>query len=324
MTSSANKRLLGLDLNLVKQYSAPKYWPTWLGLSVLRLLSLMPLPLLALLGYLLGSLFYVLHVSRRRIAHKNITLCFPELSNKQQHWINYQHFCYLGQSIMSACMNWWIRPARFDRLVTIKGREHYDQALENGEKIILLCPHFISMEVSGLALQRERPMVGMYQYMKNELLNTVALRGRQRFCPEGIMFERKQPLRTLLRILYKGYPFSYSPDQDAMRKGVFVPFFNTLASTTPALSKFVQTTKAVVIPCRNRMLPWGQGYEVILGRPITNLNSGDEETDAAAMNQAIEKMVRACPEQYLWVHKRYKSRPENEWVDGKNPVFYKA
>ena len=130
------------------------------------------------------------------------------------------------------------------------------------------------------------------------------------------MFERKQPLRTLLRILMKGYPFSYSPDQDAMRKGVFVPFFHLLASTTPALGKFVQTTGAVVIPCSSRMLPWGRGYEVILGEQIADLGSGDELADAAAMNKAIEGMVRTCPDQYLWVHKRFKTRPPGE------PPFY--
>ena len=301
-----------MSFELLKQYWAPKHWPTWIGLGLLRLLSFLPLPVLAVTGYGLGLLVYVLHVSRRRIALQNISACFPELSLKQQKRINRWHFCYLGQSVMTACMNWWISPRRFDRLVTINGREHYDQALADGKKIILLTPHFISMEVSGLALQRERPMVGMYQYMKNSLLNTVALQGRQRFCPDGIMFERKQPLRTLLRILMKGYPFSYSPDQDAMRKGVFVPFFHTLASTTPALAKFVQTTGSVVIPCRNRMLPWGRGYEVVLGAPIDNLASGDEIEDTAAMNRAIEQMVRECPEQYLWVHKRYKSRPEGE------------
>jgi KDO2-lipid IV(A) lauroyltransferase len=159
-------------------------------------------------------------------------------------------------------------------------------------------------------------MVGMYQYMKNSVLNTLALRGRKRFCEDGIMFERKGPLRQLLRILMKGFPFLYSPDQDAMRKGVFVPFFHTLASTTPALAKFIQVTDAVVIPCKAKMLDWGRGYEVSLGKPVQNLNSGDEHADTAAMNLAIEAMVRELPEQYLWVHKRYKTRPEGE------PKFY--
>lgn len=298
--------------SLLKQYASPRYWPTWLGLGILRLLSLLPLPVLALIGYTIGLIFYALQHSRRRIALKNIRACFPEFSLQQCKKINRQQYCLLGQSVMTACMNWWISAKRFDRLVKIRQREAYDKALAEGKNVILLTPHFISLEVSGLALQRERPMVGMYQYMKNSLLNTMALKGRQRFCPDGIMFERKGPLRELLKIIVKGYPFFYSPDQDAMRKGVFVPFFHTLASTTPALAKFIQTTGAIVIPCRNRMLPWGRGYEVILGEPISGLATGDELADTATMNQAIEGMVRQSPEQYLWVHKRFKTRPEGE------------
>ena len=312
MPHTQNSSPARVSFEILKQYSAPKHWLTWLGLGVLRSLAFLPLPLLAIIGYTLGLIVYALHGSRRRIALKNIAACFPELSLKQYRRINFLHFCYMGQSVMTACMNWWISPARFNRLVAIRGREHYDQALAQGQRIILLAPHFFAMEVSGLALQRERPMVGMYQYMKNSLLNTMALNGRQRFAQEGVMFERKGPLRQLLRILMKGYPFLYSPDQDAMRKGVFVPFFHTLASTTPALAKFVQTTGSIVIPCRARMLPWGRGYEVILGEAIEDLAGGDEIADTTAMNRAIEEMVRALPEQYLWVHKRYKTRPAGE------------
>ncbi|NND83433.1 MAG: lysophospholipid acyltransferase family protein [Gammaproteobacteria bacterium] len=305
-----------MPTELLKQYWAPRYWHTWFGLAVLRLLAFLPLPVLATTGHVVGYLVYLLHFSRRRIALINIQACFPELSVAEQRRINRTHFGYMGQSLMTACMNWWISPARFERLVTISGREHYDAALAKGEKIILLSPHFVAMEVCGLALQRERPMVGMYQYMKNPVMNQMALRGRQRFCPDGVMFERKAPLRTLLKILMKGLPMVYSPDQDAMRKGVFVPFFHPLASTTPALAKFIQVTKSVVIPLRGRMLPWGQGYEVVLGAPVENLATGDEHQDTAAMNRAIEAMVRDCPEQYLWVHKRFKTRPPGE------PSFY--
>lgn len=302
---------------ILAEHAHPRYWLAWVGLALLRVLSMLPLFVLAVIGYTMGTLFFLLYASRRTIAYNNIRACFPEWSERQCQKINWYQFCLLGQSIITVCMNWWISPARFDRLVTIHNREYYDKALANGERVILLSPHFMSLEVSGLALQRERPMVGMYQYMKNPLINQLALRGRSRYCPDGIMFERKGPLRSLLRILMKGYPFAYSPDQDAMRKGVFVPFFNTLASTTPALSKFIQVTNATVIPCRNRMLPWGRGFEVYLGEPIEGLATGDEIVDTTAMNQAIEAMVREAPEQYLWVHKRFKTRPEGE------PKFYK-
>lgn len=305
-----------MPIDLIRKYSSLRHWPTWIGLGLLRVLSILPLPILAVMGYLLGTITYLLHWSRRRIAFKNISACFPELSAWRRHWINYQHFCYMGQSILTACRNWWINEKRFDASVEIVGKEHYDKALAQGQRIILLSPHFMAMEVSGLALQREGPMVGMYQYMKNPVLDEMALRGRKRFCPDGVMFERKGPLRQLLRILMKGYPFSYSPDQDAMRKGVFVPFFHPLASTTPALAKFILTTGSIVIPCSNRMKPWGLGYQVVLGPPIEGLASGDEIADTTAMNRAIENMVRQMPDQYLWVHKRFKTRPPGE------PKFY--
>ena len=301
---------------ILKRYSHPKHWPTWLGLAVLRLMVYLPLPVLALMGYVLGSLVYVLFGSRRKIAYKNIRACFPDYSDAKCRKINWYQFCLLGQSVITVCMNWWINPARFNRLVTIHGREHYDAALANDEKVILLTPHFLSIEVSGLALQRERPMVGMYQYMKNPVVNTMALRGRGRFCPDGVMFERKQPLRSLLRLLMRGMPMAYSPDQDAMHKGVFVPFFNIQASTTPALSKFVGVLNSTVIPCRNKIRPWGRGFDVYLGKPLEGL-TGDEIKDTTIMNQSIEEMVTHAPEQYLWVHKRFKTRPEGE------PNFYK-
>jgi len=301
---------------ILKRYSHLKYWPTWFGLALLRVLCMLPLPVLAVIGYVLGTLFYLLHGSRRRIAYKNIRTCFPEKTDSQCRKINWQQFCYLGQSVITVCMNWWISPARFDRLVTIHNREHYDQALSEGKNIILLAPHFMSLEVSGLALQRETAMVGMYQYMKNPVVNELAIRGRSRFCDDGVMFERKGSLRSLLRILSKGLPMAYYPDQDAMRKGVFVPFFGTLASTTPALSKFVKVLDATVIPTRNKTLSWGRGYEVYLGEPIEGLGTGDDIVDTTAMNRAIEDMVSVSPEQYLWVHKRFKTRPEGE------PKFY--
>lgn len=300
------------SLSEFKPYLGLRYWPTWFGLGILRLLSMLPLPLLAVIGYILGSLFYALHTSRRKIALKNLKVCFPEIADSKLKKINWLHYCMLGHSVMTSCMNWWISPRRFKSLVTISGREDYDAAIAQGRNIILLAPHFMSLEVSGLALQHERPMIGVYQYMKNGLMDTMALRGRSRFCPEGLMFERKQPLRTLLREIRKGYPMLYSPDQDAGRKGVFVPFFHTLASTIPTLAKFILTTNAVVIPCRNSILPWGKGYNVELGPRIEGLASGDEEKDTEAMNRAIEVMIRKAPEQYLWVHKRFKTRPDGE------------
>ena len=298
----------------LKVFWQAKYWPTWLGLAIFRALSFLPLPVLAGIGYLLGSIAYIIPFGRQDVALTNLKACFPERGERELKIINFKHYCYLGQCIMTTTMNWWMSEKRFDKLVSIEGREHYDQALAQGKNIILLTPHFMAIEVSGLALQRERPMIGVYQYMKNTLLDTIAKEGRSRFAKESLMFERKEPLRTLLRWIRKGHPMAYSPDQDAGRKGVFVPFFHPLASTTPALAKFILTTNAVVIPCMTQILPWGRGYKVILGEEQHNLATGNEIADTTAMNKIIEGMVETQAEQYLWTHKRFKTRP---LTDGK-------
>ena len=280
-----------------------------MGLGLMRVISFLPLPVIALLGQAMGIAFYALVGSRRKIALKNIRLCFPEYSKSKCRQINRHQFRLIGQTLFTTTMNMWVSANRFGRLVEITHREHYDAALGAGQNIILLAPHFIGIDVSGLALSRERTVISMYQYAKNKLVDQIAKRGRSRY--GGILIERKEPLRKVLRLINQGDPFYYLPDQDAGRKGIFVPFFHEQASTTPALAKFAAASQATVIPCRTRIKPWGQGYEVILGAPLENFPTGDDYVDTAFMNQQIAKMIRKMPEQYFWVHKRFKTRPEN-------------
>ena len=295
---------------LYGDYLTPKYWPTWLGLALLRLISFLPLPIIALLGQSLGWLAYLLIGSRRKIAFKNISSCFPEWTAARCRQVNRKHFRLVGQTLFTAPMNMWISAARFNRLVTITGREHYAKALAEQRNIILLAPHFIGIDVSGLALSYERPLISMYQYAKNGLVDTLSKRGRSRY--GGILIERKEPLRKVLRLISKGDPFYFLPDQDAGRKGIFVPFFHTQASTSPTLGKYAGFANAVVIPCHTRIRSWGRGYEVRLGEAMASFPSGDELADTVQMNQTIEQMVRHTPEQYFWVHKRFKTRPADE------------
>ncbi len=297
------------------QFLSLKYWPTWLGLGVLRIFSYFPLWLLSFFGNIIGLLFYLIVASRRQIGYRNISACFPELSEKERRRINRKHFQTAGQLIFTSSMNWWISKDRFNRLVDVTGREHYDKALADGKRIIILAPHFVALEVAGLVLNQERPMITMYQYSKNTLMDEVTIRGRSRY--GGLLVERKEPLRKLIRLIRQGNPFYYLPDQDAGRKGIFVPFFHEQASTIPMLGKFAEMTDAVVIPCRNRIKPWGQGYEVILDEPLENFPQGNDVADTTRMNQIVEQMIRKCPEQYFWAHKRFKTRPEGE------PKFYK-
>ena len=287
-----------------------KHLPTWLGLTVVRLISFLPLPIIAILGQSVGIICYCVMSSRRKIAFKNISMCFPEFSQAQCKSINRQHFRHVGQTLFTTPMNMWISEQRFDRLVSITNREHYDAAIEAGRNIIILAPHFMGIDVSGLALSRERKIISMYQYAKNALVDEISKGGRTRF--GGVLVERKEPLRKILRLISQGDPFYYLPDQDAGRKGIFVPFFYEQASTTPALAKYTKAADAVVIPCRTRIKKWGLGYEVILGEALENFPSGEEYADTALMNRQIADMIRQTPAQYLWMHKRFKTRPLGE------------
>lgn len=287
-----------------------KYWPSLLGIAFLRAVGLLPLPLIALVGYLLGLMFFVLFIPRRRIAMLNISRCFPEFSKWKVAIICLQNFAYTGQTLLCAGQNLTMGEKRMRRMVTIKNRESYDNALAEKRNIILLAPHFLGLDMGGYILSVERPMITMYQYTKNKLIDRMVKNGRERF--DGIAVERKEPLRNLIKLIRQGKPFYYLPDQDAGRKGVFVPFFGIAASTFPMLGKFTQMTNAVVVPCRVSVKPWGMGYELSLGEAIDNFASGDDIKDTTRMNQIIEQMIEQKPEQYFWVHKRFKTRPDKE------------
>lgn len=287
-----------------------KYWPTLLGITLLRGIGLLPLPIIALLGYTLGLLFFILFIPRRRIAMLNISRCFPRLSGWKVCLICLQNFAYTGQTLLCAVQNLTMSEKRLRRMVTVTNRESYDQALAEGRNVILLAPHFLGLDMGGYVLSVERPMITMYQYSKNQCIDGMVKKGRERF--DGIAVERKEPLRNLIKLIRQGKPFYYLPDQDAGRKGVFVPFFGIKASTFPMLGKFTQMTNAVVVPCRVSVKPWGLGYELSLGEAIDNFATGDDIKDTIRMNQIIEQMIEQQPEQYFWVHKRFKTRPDKE------------
>ena len=294
----------------MKEFLHPRFWPTWFGLGVLRLFSYLPLRILAILGTGLGDLSYCLFSSRRKIAKKNIQSCFPDWSEKQTATTARNCFRLIGQSIFYSGFGWWADKKKLNKKVTIFNREHYDKAIAQGKNIILLAPHFCALEIAGIVLSQERPMISMYQHTKNRLVDNFVKNGRGRF--DGILVERKQPLRNLIRLIRKGYPFYYLPDQDARDKGVFAPFFGIQASTIPVLGKFTAMSKAVVIPCSTKILSNGKGFEVYLGNPMENFPNGDDLKDTALMNQSIENMITLMPEQYFWVHKRFKTRPPGE------------
>ena len=288
-----------------------RHWPTSIGLALLRLLGLLPLPVLARVGRGLGLLLYALHAERRHVVHTNIARCFPDLPQRAQRRLVRSHFKAFGQALADIAVAWWASAARLRRLVRFRGREHYDRALGAGRPVILLAPHFVGLEIGGIRLSMERPMVTMFRHPDNELLRDVIGRARARF---GLrLIEHNRPLTTLVRQVKAGAPLYYLPDQDAGRRNaVFAPFFGIPTATFAVLGRLAKLADAVVVPCVTRQLPRGRGYEICFGAPLTDFPSGDAQADTERMNQVIEQAVRETPEQYFWVHKRFKTRPAGE------------
>jgi lipid A biosynthesis lauroyl/palmitoleoyl acyltransferase len=295
----------------------PRYWASWAGLGLLRAISLLPLPVLWLGGALLGQLAICFPLRSRHTVDTNLALCFPDMDVTERRRLRNRHFRAVAQVLLSLGISLWAPQRRLARLIRFRGREHYDRALAEGKRVILLAPHFLVLEIAGLYLSHERPMISMYKSPKNELFDWVLRHSRSRF--GGIMIERSAELRPLIRLLREGRPFYYLPDQEPGDADfVFAPFFGIPAATITALSRMARLTDAVVVPCFTRLLPFGTGYEVAFAPALENYPSGDNVQDATQMNAAIECGVRERPDQYMWSYKRFKTRPDNL------PSFYET
>lgn len=292
------------------RFLAPRHWGVWLAMGVLRLCSLLPYRLVAVLGSGVGGLYYLLSAKRRRVARTNLSLCFPQWSAREKQACLRRHFSHWGQASLSIGIAWWGSPARLSGLVRFRDREHYDQALAQGQRVMLLAPHFVGLEMAGALLSMERLMVSMYKGPKDALFDWAMRRARARF--DLIMIERSTGIRAILRFMQTGRPFYYLPDQDPGEATFeFVPFFGIPTATITAMSRIADMAKAVVIPCFIRQLPAGRGYEISFKPVMQGFPSGDLVHDVTRMNEEIEKAVREMPEQYMWTYKRFKTRPEN-------------
>jgi KDO2-lipid IV(A) lauroyltransferase len=293
----------------------PRHWPGWIGIGFLRLVGALPLPAIAWLGHRLGDALYYLYRSRRRVAETNISRCFPELDRRERTALVRNHFRGFGQALLDLSVAWWSSPARMRRLVRLIGREHVDRVLAEGRNLILLAPHFLALEVAGMRISLEWPLVAVFRDPDNAVFRASVSRARRRFGAK--LVERNRNLTAMVRQLRRGVPLYYLPDQSTGRKrSVFVPFFGVQAATFSALGRLAALGEAVVIPCYSRQLGGGAGYEVVFGAPLPEFPSGDPLEDTRRMNVAIEAAVRAAPDQYFWIHKRFKTRPKGE------PPFY--
>lgn len=281
-----------------------------LGVFILWLIHFLPFRVIVSIGNGVGVLLYLLAADRRRVGAINVKLCFPDMSGKARRELLRNHFKMFARSLIERSILWWASAEHIRSLIRVKGIEHFDAI--KGQPAILLTPHFVGMDAGGQWVAQHTDTVCMYANQKNAYLTELLLNKRARFRSQ-LLYSRQQGLRPIIKGMRAGMPFIYPPDQDqGVKDGVFIPFFGVPAATMTSVSRIAQMTGAKVVPCITRVLPGGEGYVLTFYPAWENYPSGDDVADARRMNEFIETRVREMPEQYFWLHKRFKTRPEGE------------
>ena len=284
------------------------------GLFIVWLLHFLPLPLLAWVGQGLGMLLYGFGRERRRVARINLRLCFPQMSERVREQLLRRHFRAFARSLLERGIVWWSSAARIQKVVRIEGIEHWNAVRD--KPVIWLAPHFVGLDMGGVRLTTEFPLVSMYSRQKNPVFNALLLHSRSRFGMSHLV-SRQDGIKPVIKTIKSGVPFYYLPDNDfGARDAVFVPFFKVPAATITGLSRLSKLTGAAVVPCVTRQLPGAGGYVLKFYPAWRDFPSNDVEADTQRMNAFIEERVLEMPEQYIWLHKRFKTRPPGE------PHFY--
>ncbi len=288
----------------------PRYWLLWLGLGVLWLVAQLPYSLLLGLGRLVGKFMYYFMAERREVARINLELCFPHMSQQEREALLRENFASNGIALFEMAMAWWWPKRRLARLAKIEGIEHLHNAAAKGQGVVLMSLHFTTLEIGAALLGQVVTIDGMYREHRNAAFDFVQRHGRERHNRDAKAVERED-VRSMMRSLRSGRAIWYAPDQDYGRKAsVFVPLFGVPAATVTATSTFARLGKAQVVPFTQSRLPGAQGYQLTIHPPLQDFPSGDDMADALRINQWVEQSIAQQPEQYMWVHRRFKTRPE--------------
>ena len=294
---------------------SPRLWPAWIGVGVMKLIAMLPFALLMAIGRTLGAVIERVPSPRRKVAATNIALCFPELDAAAQARLVDAHLRDIGLMLIEFALGWMGSDRAIAKIpVQFVGLEHLEAAHAEGRGVLLVGGHFSHLELCARLVSQRIRIAGMYRRMDNPVFEWTVLRARLGYA--RAMFD-KDDIRGTVKYLRSGGTLWYAPDQDMRSKdNAFVPFFGVIAATITGTHHLARMSRSAVIPFFHRRLPGGQGYVLRLGAPLENLPSADPEADTARVNLSVEEMVREAPEQYLWVHKRFKTRPE-----GSPPIY---
>jgi KDO2-lipid IV(A) lauroyltransferase len=289
------------------KFAWARYAIAWILYAWMRAVVLLPFGWQVAAGKALGRMTYRLLPRRRRVVERNLAACFPALGAADRDRLAREHFAALGASLAEMATGWFGRPSVVQRRVTVNGGEHLRAALDGGSGVILLSAHFTTFEFYWAAV---RPLctrlTGMYKYQRNPVMNRVMNLGRGRYFDH--LFD-KDSVREMLRELKRNSVVWYAPDQSYSGKGsALLPFFGEPAMTNTAIGRIAKASGAAVLPYFCRRIDSAH-YEVDILPPLADFPSGDDVADMRRFTKLLEDYIRLCPEQYWWIHQRFKGRP---------------
>lgn len=285
-----------------------KLFFTYVLVGFLWLLHWLPLPMLRALGWLLGKTLYALGRERRKVALINLRLCFPEKSEAEREVLARRHFIAFSRAVLDRTLGWWASKERLERIIRITGVEHLNDP--EGRPIIMLSPHFVGLDAGATRISMFVRGCSVYSNQKNPVFNKLLYDGRIRFT-DAVLLSRQDGMRKIIKAMKDGYKFYYLPDMDfGPKESIFVPFFGVQAATIPGVSRLARLTGAKVVACITRQVK--DGYEVEVMPAWDDFPGESVEADTAYVNRFIEEQVLRMPEQYFWLHKRFKTRPPGE------------
>lgn len=296
---------------MLKNFPKRLYLAERFTIGLLKFFAILPYAWVARMGNALGALLYRLPTQRKYIVHRNIDLCFPDWSEARRQKIAKQHFKHAIRSYVERSVQWFGSAKKLEKLTQVESA--IDLTDPNAPPTIFLGFHFVGIEAGALFLNYslKRRCGSLYQPMSNLKIDQVAKEARSRFNAE--MVHRSASARTILRMLRTSMPVMLSADMDyGVHNSVFVPFFGVSACTLTSVAQLAALSKARVVPVVGEVLPNYRGYKLKIFEPWANYPSGDLVADTRRMNAFLEEQIKLMPEQYYWIHRRFKSRPEGE------------
>lgn len=290
--------------------AAPRYWPSWLALGLLRIAVFLPYTWQIKLGTGLGLTLFIFAKRARKTSQINVKLCFPELTPTEQQQLLKASFVSLGIGFFETALGWWASSKRLKALVKVQGLEYVTTRQQNGQAVIMMGAHFTTLEIVGRLFSLYMPFAVVYRRQKNPVLDLFNQRYLHKHYHKAIA---REDIRSIIRCLKQAIPVWYTPDVDAgIKNSVFVPFFGISAASITATSRFAKLGEAAIVPAGFYRSEDGSGYDIIFQPPLADFPSDDLTEDTARVNQVLEAAIRKKPAQYLWSYKRFKTRPPGE------------